>query len=177
MEGKAHEVGSMVPVSYKATFKSGNYEFGPATGVSVIDWYAEDSFGNTANSFTANFDEVQVTDDLDYSITVTAKYSDGNMPYTNLQNVYEDGQIKAGEVSKISNPITGYRNCFYGTAVEKEDKLTSESIRNLQSFKGVFTPGQVINVNIPVGAYRVLFAYPTFLPELKSIVDINGLSA
>ena len=39
------------------------------------------------------------------------------------------------------------------------------------------SPGQIINVDIPVGAYRVLFAYPASLPALTSIRDVNGLSA
>ena len=37
--------------------------------------------------------------------------------------------------------------------------------------------GNSINLTIPVGAKRVMFAYPATLRDVSSVLDVNGLNA
>lgn len=174
-QGKAYEVGSIITPSYSATFRPGNYEFGPETGVTVTSWEVKDSINNESTQPAASLGNILITDDLNYYITVTAHHGAGLIPQTNLKNKYSEGQIVAGSVTEVTKQMLGYRSGFYGTSTEKKDNLTSEDIRILHSSKRALVPGDVINVNIPIGSYRVMFAYPASLPEVTSIVDMNGL--
>jgi hypothetical protein len=174
-QGKAYEVGNIITTSYSATFKPGSYEFDPATGVEVTAWEVKDSMGNESTQPAATLGNVLITDDLEYSISVTAYHGAGLIPQTNLKNKYSEGQILAGNVTQNTSLMRGYRSGFYGTATEKKENLSSSDIRALHSSKRALRPGETINVNIPEGAYRVMFAYPASLPEVTSIVDMNGL--
>ena len=174
-QGKGYEVGNIITTSYSSTFKPGSYEFNPATNVNVTEWLASDTVGNKSITAAGTLGDILITDELDYSITVTAKHGAGSIPQTNLKNNYNEGQILAGEVSKTTASMFGYRDSFYGTFTEKKELLTSDDIRSLISIKRALNPGDQINVNIPIGAYRVVFAYPTNLPPLSSIIDVNGL--
>lgn len=174
--GKAYEVGSTVKPNYVATFNSGKYTYGPATGVSVTEWVITDSDGNVMDSDKGSFNLITVTDDTNYSITATAKYSDGVVPVTNLGNEYETGQIKAGSTSSSKGTISGYRNAFYGTA-ENKNSLASAAIRELTATNSGLNEGSSVVVPIPLGAYRVIFAYPANLRDISSITDTNGLGA
>lgn len=176
-QGKAYEVGNTISTSYSANFKAGSYSYGPATGITVSSWEVTDTAGNSASIAAANLGSVLITDDLDYAITVTANHTAGAVPYTNLKNQYAAGQIAAGAVTKTTASMTGYRSGFYGTAVEKKETLTSADIRALTASGGAMSAGQEVDVNIPVGAYRVMFAYPATLPAVTSIIDVNGLYA
>ncbi len=175
-QGKEYEVGNTITTSYSATFKPGSYEFGPATGIIPTSWEVSDTEGNTALTAAATLGDILITDDLNYSISATAYYGAGSIPQTNLKNKYNEGQILAGSVSSTTTiPMTGYRSGFYGAITEKKDNLTSEDIRNLTSSNGTIKPGDKFNVNIPIGAYKIVFAYPANLPKVSSIIDINGL--
>lgn len=173
---KAYEVGSNVRPSYEATFNSGSYEYDSSTGVTVDSWTITDSNGNTSTESNSTFALFQVTDDTDYSITAVANYTDGNIPNTNLGNPYADGQIKAGSASTTKGGLVGYRKTFYGT-LDNKDELTSAVIRSLSSTTSANKNGDALVVNIPVGAYRVVFAYPATLNDLGSVTDTNGLHA
>lgn len=173
---KEYEVGSNVRPSYEATFDSGKYQYNDSTGVVVTSWEVTDSNGNTSTAAKGNFDLFQVTDDTDYSITAVANYGDGNIPVTNLGNSYTDGQIKASYASAIKGGLVGYRKTFFGT-LENKDELTSATIRTLNSTTAASKNGDALVVNIPVGAYRVVFAYPASLNDLDSVTDTNGLYA
>lgn len=174
-QGKGYEVGNKITTSYSATFNPGSYEFGPATGVTVDEWIISDTNGNSASSAAASLGEILITDNLQYSITVTAKHGAGSIPQTNLKNTYSEGQIQSGEIVKTISSMYGYRNGFYGTATEKKEIMDSADIRKLSASNRALMEKETINVNIPIGAYRVIFAYPANLPPLTSIVDVNGL--
>ena len=173
----AKEVGTKVTPSYTATFNAGKYEFGPATGCSITSWSVTDT--NNAeplNTATDSFAEITVADDTNYKVTATGNFSEGVIPVTNVGNEYAAGKIAAGSKSATSSAITGYRNSFYGTLTEKGE-LTSDIIRSLGKSNKALTNGSTFGITIPVGAMRVVFAYPETLRDVSSVKDVNGLNA
>ena len=173
----AKEVGTKVTPSYTAKFSAGKYEFGPATGCSITSWSVTDSNGSEAQSTAiGNFAEITVEDDTNYKVIATGNYSEGAIPKTNVGNEYASGKIVAGSKSATSSAITGYRNSFYGTLTEKGE-LTSDIIRSLGKSNKALTNGNSFDITIPVGAKRVVFAYPATLRDVTSVKDVNGLNA
>ena len=173
----AKEVGTKVTPSYTATFNAGKYEFGPATGCSITSWSVTDT--NNAgplNTATGSFTEITVADDTNYKVTATGNFSEGAIPVTNVGNEYASGKIIAGSKSATSSAITGYRNSFYGTLTEKGE-LTSDIIRSLGKSNKALKNGNTFDITIPVGAMRVVFAYPETLRDVSSVKDVNGLNA
>ena len=173
----AKEVGTKVTPSYTATFNAGKYEFGPATGCSITSWSVTDSNGSEAQSTAiGSFAEITVEDDTNYKVIATGNYSEGAIPKTNVGNDYPSGKIAVGSKSATSSAITGYRNSFYGTLSEKGE-LTSDIIRSLRKSNQALTNGSTFDITIPVGAKRVVFAYPATLRDVTSVKDVNGLNA
>jgi hypothetical protein len=115
---------------------------------------------------------VTVIDDMNYQITAEASYPAGATPVTNLGNLCPDKQIAEDTISVTSNAMTGYRNSFYGTLTEKSE-LTSEIIRGLKASGRALSNNSTMSVNIPVGAMRVVIAYPATLRDMTSILDKN----
>ncbi len=176
---KAYEVGTNVTPSYTATLNAGNYQYGPATGITATSWNVVDNAAepNTLNTASGSFPQFQVVDDTNYSITATATYGDGAIPKTALGQDYADGQIKAGSKQATKGTITGFRNGFYGTLTDTTE-LTSTVIRGLSGKNNrAVTAGTVWNISIPVGAKRVAFAYPATIRDVSSVQDVNGLNA
>lgn len=175
---KAYEVGTKVTPKYNATLSAGSYQFGPATGITAKTWSVKDNAGTVTTLTTASgsFPELTVEDGTSYSITATATYDSGAIPKTALGSDYAAGQIKAGSKQASKGTITGYRNGFYGTFTSAQE-LTSANIRTLTKSNKAVTAGTVWNVSIPVGAMRVVFAYPATIREVNSVLDVNGLNA
>lgn len=175
---KAYEVGTNVTPSYTATLKAGTYQFGPATGITATSWAVTDTNSGSATTATGSFTAFTVEDGTNYKITAVATYEDGAIPKTNTGNDYPAGQIKAGSKSATSAAVTGYRCGFYGTATTKDDTINSAFIRGL-SGKTTAAPaqGNTWTLNVPVGAMRVVFAYPATLRDVNSVLDVNGLNA
>ena len=177
----SYEVGAYVPITYEATFKKGSYTYGPDTGVTVTNegkystgWEISDNAGNESGSNTGSFDDfvLQVEDNTNYKITAKVYHTDGTIPKTNIGNEYPAGQIKTNTANlATSNAITGYRRSFYGT-LETKDTLDSSKIRGLsgKSTK-VLKDGDSFKVTLPVGAMRVVIAYPSTLRKLSSVKD------
>ena len=177
-EGKAHEVGSYVTPSYNAILNPGRYTYGPDTGVTATSWEITDNTGNSSNNASGVFDEVQVTDELNYSITAKATHTAGTIPVTNTGKEYPSGQIQAGEKSaSASVSMTGYRCAFYGS-IDSKAELTSDVIRGLPvKTENKFSVGSTFDIDIPVGALRVIFAYPATIQDVSNVKDVNGLGA
>lgn len=174
---KSYEVGTLIAPAYSATFSSGKYSYNDSTGVTVNSWEVTNSNGDMLTTAKGSFDWMTVADDTSYTVTAKANYSDGIIPVTNLGNEYLNGQILAGSTSTTKGTLTGYRKTFYGTLEDKETELNSETIRGLSSTSKGSVNGDSIIVNIPVGALRVVFAYPAELNDLSSVTDTNGLNA
>lgn len=175
---KAYEVGTNVTPSYTATLNPGNYQYGPATGITATSWSVVDNAAepNTLSTASGSFPQMQVVDGTSYSITATASYGAGAIPVTALGQEYAAGQIQAGSKSASKGTITGYRNGFYGTFTDLTE-LTSANIRTLTPTNKAVTAGTVLNISIPVGAKRVVFAYPASIRAVSSVQDVNGMSA
>ena len=142
---KAYEVGTKVTPDYTATFNSGEYQYGPATGVAVTAWSVADTDSHELTTATGAFPELTVGDNTNYKITATATYGDGVAPKTNLGNEYAAGKIQAGSKSKDSAAITGYRSFFYG--VVKTDVLNSAVIRGLTN-GGAYDSAKTLTVTV-----------------------------
>lgn len=177
-EGKAYEVGTYVTPSYSASLNPGKYTYGPATGVTVTSWEVSDNAGNTSEKPSGSFYEVQVTDELNYTITAKATHTAGTIPITNTGKEYPSGQIQAGEKSKTASvSMTGYRCSFYGS-LESKDEITSNVIRALPvKTENELTDGSTFDIDVPIGALRVIFAYPASIQDVSSVKDVNGLGA
>ena len=177
-QAKAYEVGTTVTPSYTATLNPGNYQYGPATGITATAWNIQDSESHALTTNTGSFDAFVVGDDTNYSITATATYNDGTVPVTNTGNEYTAGQIKAGSKTGTSSKITGYRAGFYGTLTSKDGEINSALVRSLSN-KTTSAPaqGNTWNLSVPVGALRVVFAYPATIRDVNSVLDVNGMSA
>lgn len=173
----AKEVGTKITPTYSCTLNAGTYQYGPSTGVTASSWSVKDTVGKTLTTNSGSFDELQVIESTNYSITATAQHTEGAIPKTNLGNDYPAGKIAAGSKSATKGTITGYRNSFYGTTTNK-DVLNSASIRALASKSNkALTNGATFNVSVPVGAMRIVIAYPATLRDMTSALDVNGLNA
>ncbi len=180
-QAKAYEAGTKLTPSYSASFSSGSYEFGTlsgtGTGVTLNSWSIKDTRNNTLTTASGSFSELQVTDGISYKITATANHSKGLIPITSSKNEYSSGQIQEGSKSATSGAITAFRNTFHGTLTTKSD-ITSTIVRGLAGKSGkTLSNGNSFTVSVPVGALRVVIAYPATLRNLTSIKDVNGLNA
>ena len=173
----AYEAGTKVTPSYTASLSAGSYTYGPATGITATSWSVTDGAA-TLDTASGVFAELTVGDTTGYAITATAAHGEGSVPVTNLGNEYPAGKIAAGSKSKTTGKITGYRNSFYGTLTAKDGTVDSALIRGLSGKSGrALAAGNSFNITIPVGAIRVVFAYPATLRDVSSVQDVNGMNA
>lgn len=177
---RAYEVGTSVTPAYNGSLNPGAYEYKPKpTGVVAQSWSAVNNV--TSEQIAAQsgaFAAYIVPDGANYRITLNCTYSDGEIPFTALDQEYPAGQIKGGTKSAATGAITGYRNSFYGTTTDKEATTDSAVIRGLaQKSNRAYANGSTFSVTIPVGALRVIIAYPAILRDVTSIKDVNGLNA
>ena len=177
-QAKAYEVGTTVSPTYSASLSAGSYTYGPATGITATSWEISDTAGNAADTASGSFADVVVTDNTNYKITAKANYGAGAVAVDNLGATSSpEIKIAAGSATKTSGAITGYRNTFYGTVTEKAE-VTSTIIRSLSGKSNkALANGNSFTINIPVGAVRVIFAYPATLQDVSSVKDVNGLNA
>ena len=172
-EFKAYEVGEIVPISVTAALSAGIV----ATGYTFTDTNGVERTGSN----TAVFDDVEVTDGINYKVTASVTY-DGSAykPATNFKNLSTKSTIAAGSKSATTGAITGYRNCFYGTLTEKDSVLTSSIIRGLTATGKAVAKGTTLSLSVPAGIMRAIVAYPasaTTLTALSSVKDANDSNA
>ena len=173
-----YEVGSKVTPQWSVALNPGSYSYGPATGVTATSYSVSDSDSNSAETSSGSFPELTVEDGENYSISATVGHSAGAVPKTNLGNDYAAGKIAEGSKSGSRGTITGHRKSFYGTTTDKTSATTSAIIRGLSGkSNAALNNGSTFKVTIPVGALRVLIAYPATLRDVTSIKDDNAMSA
>ena len=161
-EAKAYEVGTVVHPTYSATFNAGSYTYGPATGVTVTSWEISDTAGNTASTASGSFNDVTVAANTNYKITAKANHTAGAIPLTNKKNEYAAGKIAAGNKTKVSGAITGYRSFFYGVldTSSAEAPLTSAIVRGLTN-GGAYNASKTFTLNGSATAKRIVVAVPS----------------
>ena len=173
-----YEVGTQVTPQFSVSLNAGNYQYGPATGVTATAYAVTDTDDNDSDQASGSFPQITVADDENYSISATVTHTEGAVPKTNLGNDYAAGKIAAGSKSATKGTITGHRKSFYGTTTDKGAATTSAIIRGLAGkSSGALRNGSTFTVPIPVGALRVLIAYPATLRDITSIKDVNGMNA
>lgn len=173
-----YEAGTIVTgVTYSAVFDAGSYSYGPTpTGVEVTAWEVTDADGNiVGTAATGHLDDVDVSDETNYYVTAKATYSAGVYGKTNLGND-STVRIGAGNKSKTSGAIKGYRNTFYGTFDDLETALTSTNIRKLTASGKTLSAGDKFKIEIPTSAVRAVIAVPSGL-EISSVTHEEGLGA
>lgn len=188
----AYEVGTSVTPSYSASLSAGTYSYGSvenpsstSAGITAKTWAVTDTDGHSATTNTGSFDAFTVSDDLTasapYTISATATYDAGLTPANNKGEAVESKKIAAGSKSATSSGITGYRRGFYGTYANKDAAITADNsafVRDLAN-KTSATPvkGEEWTLNIPVGAMRLVFAYPASLGDVAKVIDVEGMFA
>ena len=176
-QAKAYEVGTVVTPTYSASLSAGSYTYGPATGITAQTWEVTNTAGGSATTATGEFEPVDVIDGIYYKITAKATYNEGAVANDNLGSPSSpEIKIAAGNTSTTSSAITGYRNTFYGTTTDKAE-LDSDAIRALTKSGKALANGNKFTITIPIGAVRVVFAYPAILRDVNSVTDTNGLGA
>lgn len=172
------EVGTKTTPTFSASLNAGSYTYGPATGVVAKSWSVTSTAGDSFTTNSGTCKEVLVTDGISYNITATASYDAGAIAKTNIGNNSSPvKRVEAGSKTSTAGSITGYRKTFYGTTTD-ELALTSDVIRGLaSSSSSALSDGSTFDVALPVGAKRVVIAYPATLRDISSIKDDNGLNA
>lgn len=173
-----YEVGCTVSIPFTITQNIGKYSYGPSTGVTFS------SFNTTLNGETKSGSSgtfsIKIEDDTNATLQSTGTHTAGVTPYTNKGNASTStAAISAGSKTYThSKKLTGFRKSFWGTSTSKvvSSNLNSTFIRSL-SGNGKKVDGDSIEVSISQGDLSAVIAYPESLGTLKSIIDVNGMSA
>lgn len=68
------------------------------------------------------------------------------------------------------------RNGFYGTDTDATELTTSDQVRALTAVKNV-KKGSTFTIQVPVGANKVVIAFPSTLGDLKSVIFKESMNA
>ena len=178
------EIGTDVTPQWRTSFNNGFYTYGPATGCDSadsmiglvgIDGEIEVAAG-TLNDATGALDSYHVADTEQRKLKLTYGYTASAANAKDNFGDETDISIPAasGLVVYSNYYIQGYRNSFYGTYTVKGDAgTTSESIRTLRASGRTLMDGETFTIEIPVGAMRVVIAYPATLKDMSSVMDKN----
>ena len=166
----AKEVGTEFTPSYSVGFNPGNYQYGPATGVTATAYAVTDTNSGSASTQTGSFTQFTVEDSTNYKVSVTTTHTAGAVPKTNLGNDYAAGQIQAGTKTASSSAVTGFRSMFAG-AVVTPITIDSDGIRGLTGKKGQFA--KTFSLTIPEGCKQVVIALPNG-HTLTKVLDVGA---
>jgi hypothetical protein len=142
-----YEVGEKVTPTWKTTFSSGSYTYGPATGVTdtggTVSSTKKENVSTIAagklHNMTGFFDEYQVEDNVKYYAKLTYGWNAGTVnPVDNFGDEYINTvnnlpiQAASGKTDDSNNYISGYRKWFKGglNTSSSDVTLTSNIIRN-----------------------------------------------
>jgi hypothetical protein len=142
----SYEVGTTVTPAYKATFKKGEYEFGPDdTGVTAT-YAISDTNGKTATTASGSMPEFVVADNTNYYISASVTHTDGVAPLNNVGTPIPGAAIRGTTLTKNTATMTGYRASFIGKD-SGTGALTSDLIRGLICQTNEQTPKNVNGFN------------------------------
>lgn len=172
-QAKAYEVGTKVTPSFTVSLNAGNYEFGPATGVTATSYSVTDTNSSPAiSSNTGSFAELTVTDSMNYKINATVGHSAGANPKTNIGTEKPELAIKEGSKTASSGAITGFRAYFYGSNTTGEAINDSAKIRATTN-KGAIGAKNKENYAIAEGTKIVVIAVPATY-KVTSVLDTGA---
>lgn len=176
-----------VSISNNAGTASGNLEAGTSINVKLRSTFNKNDAGNlTTHQFYKNnspvgesssttpitYDETFILGDQTVSYTSKATYEAGEIKNDNLGDPYPSGQIGAGTKTSSAYSFTGKRYGFYGASASPIDS-TSASIRALTKTQLGIAAGGTFNINIPIGAKYVVFAYPATLRDVNQVMYVE----
>lgn len=141
----SYEVGTTVTPAYKATFKKGEYEFGPDTGVTAT-YAISDTNGKTATAASGSMPEFVVADNTNYYISASVTHTDGVAPLNNVGTSVPGLAIRGTTLTRDTATMTGYRASFIGKD-NGTGALTSDLIRGLICQTNEQTPKNVNGFN------------------------------
>lgn len=162
-EAGSYEVGTEVTPSYSASLSAGSYTYGPATGITATSWEVTDTKSNSATTASGSFDKFTVGDGENYTITAKATHGAGAVAKDNLGSDSNPVvQIAAGDKSKTSSAVTGYRSFFYGVldTSTAEAPLTSAIVRGMTNGKA-YNSSKTFTINANATAKRIVIAVPS----------------
>lgn len=107
------EVGTEFTPNYSVSFNKGKYSYGPDTGITAT-YEVSDTAGGTATTATGSFTKFTVEESTNYKVSVTATYTEGANPFSNLGNEVPSKKIAAGSKAASSGTVVGYRGWFQG---------------------------------------------------------------
>ena len=171
----AKEVGTEFTPSYTVNFNAGNYQYGPATAVTVESYDVTDTNSGSSTTQTGSFTEFTVTEDTNYRINAYVTHTAGAIPKTNLGNDYDAGQIQGGSKTAQSSTVTGYRGWFQGyyngtQALADATAITSVQLRAFGVRNGNFTNSITTNQ-----MKQMFFAAPQGLVTSVGVANsVNG---
>ncbi len=138
-------------------YKNGNL----VKTTSVIEPFVDNNVGMTDSNIV-------------YKVEVS--YATGEVLKNNLGEDYPSGQIQAGTITSSNLTYTAYRKTFYGTN-SSTDEVTSNEVRALSSTNSALSAGSSFTLNMPLGAKKVIFAYPATLRDVSSVQYVEGMNA
>lgn len=167
------EVGTNIAIAYSFSTNAGNYQYGPATGVTFNNYSAVFN-GETLNTSSGTFKQVQVTDNTNLTITGSVTHTDGAIPKTNLGNNYNAGKITSKTLNSTKGTLRGFRGWFYGykngsNAISNPNVISSAEIRALSS-PGTSIPAQITTDQMK----QMFFAIPKGLKTSVSVADATN---
>lgn len=170
-----YEVGTPVSPSYTTSFADGKYIYGPEpTGVTVTSYEVSSTDGESWDTAEGTCKSFTVADGENYSVTVKANHTDGNLALSNIGN---PGTYKfdAGSKTATSSKITGYRAQFYSANITPV-ALSSDTIRAMvgkvkpgNTFTGKYGSGNGFKITVPEGCKQVVIAL--YGKSLKNVFD------
>lgn len=150
------EGGTVITPKWSTTFSKGSYSFGPDTGLTpswAIQGYigTNKEDGHVSTSTAGTFSSVTLAAGKEYTIKATASYGDAPLAYTNLGNIYTEGntlfdetkdateiQIKSGSKTSTSKSISAWQQGYYiGTFENASTEVTSDILRNIGTGQGI----------------------------------------
>lgn len=178
------EAGTISNVTLTANFNRGAIT-GDLVGGVWNPGTKQDDRAGPANNYTIAGTDNDLDNDLiltSYQVvdgsnswSTTVDYDQGPQPLDSDGSNYSS-PLAAGSVSDSVN-VNGRRRAFYGSdSVSSTPYTTSNEVRGLGS--SVLNPsnGTSFTINIPIGALMVVFAYPSTLQDVGSVIHVEGLN-
>lgn len=145
-----------------------NYRSGSATNYTI-----NSSDLDLVNTLTMN--NYQVVEGVN-TFTGSIDYGIGYQPKDSVDADYSV-PLPTGKIDKTVT-VYGRRNLFYGCdSINNVAYTTSAEIRALSNKTLNPANGTIFTINIPVGAKMIVFAYPSSLRDVSSVVYVEGLGA
>jgi hypothetical protein len=150
-------------------------QLAPATSYTLDQTiYDTDPVGNDVSPYTYNLGDFTASGLGTYKFKIEFNYEQGPVKNDSSGQPSPSGQIAAGTISTEVSFVT-QRRSFWGTP--GSIPTNSAGVRALTDNALGHVNGSKFTINIPIGATRVVFAYPATLRDVTSVIYVEGLNA